>query len=258
MKLLFFSLLAFGDVLFVGGIFNECALGVVEYFGTFRRIVHAPEFFWPSSRQSVPETVRALHRKIRAHEGSLMLVAHSKGAAEALILVLQHPELLRTGRIHRLLLIQGAFGGSPLARASCFGLMTPLRFFFREVLVSMEPENTRTLLQEAYKSFVAQTSGSERENFSKKIFYLRSAIEADELSSALLPIWRLCGDQLSHLGQHDGILLTEEEKFDAIGQDLGVVQFDHFDLVMRGVGMRASEEKRSSALRHAFMQVLED
>src|SRR5439155_12749343 len=45
----------------------------------------------------------------------VVLVGHSKGGASVVLAVLRHPELMLEGKVDRVVAIQGAFGGSPVA-----------------------------------------------------------------------------------------------------------------------------------------------
>src|SRR5262249_34070830 len=83
--------------------------------GVPRRRIH---FLFPSSRHSVEENRAAVRDELGriAEEGPerLVVIAHSRGACDALAFALHGPQLVRD-RVKALFLVQGAFGGTGLA-----------------------------------------------------------------------------------------------------------------------------------------------
>ena len=68
----------------------------------------------PDSNGKPLENAAWLEKELAQIDGSLVLVAHSKGAFESLVFAVQHPEFIEQ-RVRGLYLIQGAFRGSAIA-----------------------------------------------------------------------------------------------------------------------------------------------
>ena len=115
--------LANKHVIFVAGILNEFADIINSYFTDNINAVIALgatySYIGPSSALSIPENAALLYEEInkiaQEVQKPIILVGHSKGAAEILHALYTHPELILNQSIERALLIQPAIGGSPLA-----------------------------------------------------------------------------------------------------------------------------------------------
>jgi pimeloyl-ACP methyl ester carboxylesterase len=107
---------------FVGGFRNE---GLPGYFaqnahemrsqGISRSSIH---FIYPSSRETVEGNAREVcsrfHETASIGPERLVVIAHSRGACDALAFALQYPEFVDR-HVHSMFLVQGPFGGSAVA-----------------------------------------------------------------------------------------------------------------------------------------------
>lgn len=113
-------------VIFVAGIMNGVVGAFAGYFDPNVEVLkdeygaHVREI-GPNSWNSVQSNVPILYEKwMRIYNKShrkLIVICHSKGCAESLLTVLKYPSLIEEGIVDRLVLVQGAVGGSPLANS---------------------------------------------------------------------------------------------------------------------------------------------
>ncbi len=114
-----FSIPAFSseiETLIVPGLFNE---NRPNYWNAFRdqldRAGLKSDLFTQISSNDIALNSERLCIDIAQRKQSLIIVAHSKGAAEAILCLARYPNLIKTGKVIEAIFIQGAFG-SPLAR----------------------------------------------------------------------------------------------------------------------------------------------
>ncbi len=107
---------------FICGLFNENMPG---YFtqnvkelrakGVPRPSIHLIK---PDSQQTTEENARSVRTELQRIAGQgperLVLIGHSRGACDALVFALQNPKFFKE-HIHAMFLIQGPFGGTPVA-----------------------------------------------------------------------------------------------------------------------------------------------
>ena len=240
-------------VIFVPGFLNEFARGPIEYFKSNRVALRRDldgqfTLFSSPSWQSIHQNSETLHRRLLAiykkSKKPVILFGHSKGAAETLYLVLRHPELILDGIVDRVVLIQAALGGSPLAYA------VNSRYVVRAVysllgggFKSMHPHYTKKEFLKASVYFMNFLLGRYSESkmievqkmISDRIFYVRSYSPTANLNFGAQFITRYLTMDLLYYGKNDGILLTHKQWLPWIGQDLGVLETDHTALTIDGM-----------------------
>jgi pimeloyl-ACP methyl ester carboxylesterase len=234
--------------LFVGGFLNEAIPG---YFADNLAVVTeqlgaSASTLFPSSAASMEDDARqirdAVNAAYEARHKPIVLVGHSKGAASSVLAVLQYPEL--AARVDRIIAIQGAFQGSPLAD----GLLTsmPIPFVFKRLkgLPSLSPSTTKA-------TFAAALAKPREEPFNawlaSRVFYVRSWEAAGDVAYELA----ITHEFLSKYGSRhsDGLLLEEAQKLDGVGRDLGVLKGDHAAFVVRGPLSNSSADERRAFTR---------
>ena len=185
----------------------------------------------------------------------LILIAASKGGAETILMLLENPTWLASGKIHRVVGIQPAVNGTPLAdiaTAKCTddhdSLICQLFAdspYAREGLASLKTDRVAQEIQPR----LARLSDDERSSFTHRLFYVRASQRSLFRVSLEFKIpWLL---NLDHGGENDGMLLTAQEKLPNLGTDLGVLQSDHAGLF--GAPAFSNE---SYAFRQGFMWAL--
>ncbi len=281
-------------VVFVGGILNEVANLINNYYDDNRKAIEelggSYTSLKPNSKKSIPENAETEYREIlKIYYGfnsennerpikPLILIGHSKGGAETLYTILTHPELILDGVIDRVLLIQPAIGGSPLANQEPSWCLRCVSYVL-DILPTLHRPNLTTLsTQEAARNFdeafetyqrffqkMAQTQGYEaaqkaKEEVSSKIFYVRSKIDPDanpsQIGLGTKIVLSACRNHLDTQEDNDGLLLTTAQMDTRIGTDLGIMISDHVGLTVSLVST-LSREDRKAFTRAAIEQIYE-
>jgi hypothetical protein len=210
----------------------------------------------PPSDQDVPVTAELIASKAydsyyRGEKQPLILVGHSKGAAETLDAVLSHPDLMVNGIVEKVILIDGAINGSPVAT----GVMSQpeLRLFskpIRDGLIALEPVKMRTLFNGKIAALKAKLTPDQYADFSGRIFYVRG----HSTDAGTAPVIKLTHSYLDHQGSgdNDGLVLVEDQKRDDIGVDLGVMDTDHGGLTCGQPMTYVTGEQRKAFTRALF------
>jgi pimeloyl-ACP methyl ester carboxylesterase len=258
-------------VIFVDGLLNEAAHLVGNYFcdniSEIKDLGISHSHIGYLSSYSVPKNADTLvgdiHETYVRVKLPIILVGHSKGGAECLYAILKNPHLLQSGIIDRVVLINPAVGGSPLADnvsknilARCFSK------YLGAGLRSIQPENSRKIFSEAlefFKQFLitkseksltsssttssstsaSSTSSVKRntgndsfKNLSDRVFYIRGAAAADDLCWGVRFVIFFCRQPLDASVPNDGLLHVEDQMLHGFGIDLGILDSDHIDLVV--------------------------
>lgn len=200
---------------------------------------------YPSSHQSASENARVLSETMlglfskgnNKGEGKglpIIIIAHSKGAAESLLMAIQYPGLVTSGIIEKVVTIQAGIS-TPLAELAdigqqvCGPKLSPCGFVrnvFKDGLESLREKNSSLMFSQSIKNL--QQSGHFHA-VSKAIFYVRSS---QTVVTGLAPSLVGTYKYLNKFGQNDGVINVEKQKLDGLGNDLGIISADHADLVM--------------------------
>ncbi len=188
----------------------------------------------PSSRRTNEANaaeVRARFLEI-AREGPerLVVIAHSRGASDALAFALENPKFVKD-HIRALFLVQGAFGGSGLAgyvtgsgepmdrrmklrHRIVAGLVGRLARVFagaekREIMEGMSPEASSAFWAKALDKDVATLA-----EVGSKVFYVRSSLPpARQRAIRRAMAWYL----LAYHGPNDGVVALEDQSLPGFG-----------------------------------------
>ncbi len=243
-------------VLFVGGILNGLAKLVPGYFSDNREAVEhelggESSYFGPSSRNSIPENSQILKEHILKthfeHQKPLILVGHSKGAAEILHVILEYPDLILEGCVERIILIQAPIQGAPVAnepsRWICYEAIKAITGLETETLSEV---GAKTVFDLAFEHYHAAITDEAKHDFvSNRIFYVRSASKSEDHSYCLQLVLGITQHQPEIHGHSDGLIPVNAQLDSRIGIDLGVVQADHFGLVIPWVSGFSKKERKA-------------
>jgi hypothetical protein len=226
----------------------------------------------PSSRRTTAanaESVRARFLEI-AREGPerLVVIAHSRGACDALAFAIGDPVFVRD-RVQAMFLIQGPFGGSGLAgyvtgsgapmdrqmklrhriMASLIGRMT--RAFAKdESLDAMEG-----MTPEASAAYWAKALDKDKETLAEvgsKTFFIRSALLPSRQRFARRAMaWYL----QAYLGPNDGVVALEDQSLPGFGTVIATLEAGHSDLTCNAPTSRARKGDRRALTRSIVMAV---
>jgi len=202
----------------------------------------------------------------RSPEKKSILIAHSKGAAEALLMVLQHPELITDGLISEVVLVDGAFNGTPLAylwQDFChLGRMTEIAakdldlcrilMSWTDGVNSMKPNRIRPIMAQA----IASISEGTKSSIGKHLWSIHCQFGdlRTQWKSKLAIPWAY----LKLYGDNDGVILTADENLQTslgIGTDLGLFFSDHMSL-LSGTSVAELETEREGFARALIRQMV--
>lgn len=226
----------------------------------------------PSSRRTNEANaaeVRARFLEI-AREGPerLVVIAHSRGASDALAFALENPKFVKN-HIRALFLVQGAFGGSGLAgyvtgsgepmdrrmklrHRIVAGLVGRLARVFagaekREIMEGMSPEASSAFWAKALDKDVATLA-----EVGSKVFYVRSSLPpARQLAIRRAMAWYL----LAYHGPNDGVVALEDQSLPGFGTVIANLEAAHADLTCNGPSSRKLRKYRMALARSIVMAV---
>jgi len=188
----------------------------------------------PSSKIAIWENADRLYPQIQSlRQGSTknetVIVAHSKGGAEVLLMVLRHPELISKLGITKIVLVAAPIRGTDLAELA-EPASNPVTDFLNQEIPAL-PSFLPALINPIYADALSKLSAEEKNLIKAHVFYVRAQMSSDDIFSPLF---------LSHLllskahanGSNDGLIPTEnevllDEQGKAFGTDLGVMLGDH-------------------------------
>jgi pimeloyl-ACP methyl ester carboxylesterase len=213
--------------------------------------LRAVESVQPASSKSISDNADLLVADLesRSSRGPLLIVGHSKGAAEALVAMLKKPELLN--RDIKVVLLQGALRGAKLASLSdsfcssneALGLCDVLPFT-GEGLESLKRANQTALVER-----LKPKDGNTRALIQSKVFTIASfAKNANGMASMF---------QASHLylgreGRNDAVLNTVDGEWTDLATPLGVLEANHVEFT----GGEGQNQTRTRALVSLILKSL--
>jgi pimeloyl-ACP methyl ester carboxylesterase len=259
---------------FVGGLGSErmpayFAQNAAELraLGVPRPAIH---FLYPSSRMTVEENldeVRGEFLRIAAlgQEG-LVVIAHSRGACDALAFALHQPEFVRD-RVEAMFLIQGPFGGTALAdyvagdakpmdgRMSAGYRWLGSALGRREAgllkdgrhagMVGLKRESSR-----AYWRLELEERRDAARVVGPKVFFVGSK----STPARLRLFQRTMGTYLgTYYGPNDGLVAVDDQSLPGLGTSLGVLDAGHADLTRSFPATRAGRKSRRALIESVVM-----
>jgi pimeloyl-ACP methyl ester carboxylesterase len=226
----------------------------------------------PSSRQDSEaniDKVKARFLEI-AEEGpeKLVVIAHSRGACDALAFALGNPRFVEE-HVEALFLLQGPFGGSGVAEylvgdGPKMDRRMPLQHrivgnvlgrLARHAIRKSGSDAVEGMTHEASREFWASVLAKHSDavaTVSPKTFYVRCAIDPKKLRLARRSVaWYL---QIYH-GRGDGVVALVDQSLPGIGTVVATLQAGHADLTQKAPATRAPRSYRKALSRAVFMAV---
>jgi pimeloyl-ACP methyl ester carboxylesterase len=226
----------------------------------------------PSSHRRFEENVAAIWEAFRsiAAEGPepLVVIAHSRGACDALAFALRHPQFVRD-RVAYLFLIQGPFGGSAAAdyvlgqgepidgrippRPRALGRM--MGRIERNALRRGRHEGLMDLTHDAAEAFwndELETHVRAVPIVGPRTYYLESQASAQRSRPLLRPIARYVE---TYYGPGDGIVSLDDQSLPDLGTRLGVIAAAHHELVGGPASSPAGRKARRALMECLIMAV---
>ncbi len=260
----------------VGGMRNERMPGYfaqnvaeLEAHGVPPEAIHE---IHPSSDATFEENLDAIRAGFgeiaEAGPERLVVIAHSRGACDALAFALRDPGFVRD-RVEALFLVQGPFGGSGLADyvvgegTPMDRRMPPMARAVGGVVAGHE----RALMRRGRHGGLADlTSGSAREFWGKMLeehadaipavgprtYFVGAAVEASRQRFLRKPAARYLG---TYYGPNDGVVAVEDQSLPGLGTNLGALDVGHTDLTHRFPAARARPRLRRALIQAVIMAV---
>lgn len=256
-------------VLFVKGILNELAELISCYYRSNIKVVDglgmaSYQIKGPSSWNAVSENSGEIAdevQKIYNQTGRpVVLIAHSKGAAESLYAFLTQPQM--AAQIEKLVLIQGAIGGSPIAGDHLNWRLAAMSFFLNPAPESLFywPGLFSLVPIEAEKNFafaLDRLDEEQKREIAKKVYYVRSDEDAKQVGLGVKIVLKTVGKSLKSALENDGLVQVSSQFLPGLGQDLGVIHHvDHLGFTISGFNSKTDEE-REAFTRALFSKVYE-
>lgn len=261
---------------FVAGFHNERMPGYftrnakeLRAHGVDRRAIHV---IAPSSHETFDENfdeVRDKFREVaRAGPEKLVVIAHSRGACDALAFALRNPDFVRD-HVHAMFLVQGPFGGSGLAdyvtgAGPSMDRRIPWKYrLIAHLLGVVERRSLRRgklgglpgLTRDASRSFWKELLDEHKEAIpvvGPRTFYVTSETPAPSLRIfKRAAAWYL----RTYFGSSDGVVARGDQSLEGIGTVLAVLDAGHTDLTNRFPSSRAARNYRNALIQCILMTV---
>jgi pimeloyl-ACP methyl ester carboxylesterase len=186
----------------------------------------------------------------------LILVGHSRGAAEILLALLQSEDAV-LDNIAQAVLFQGAYYGSPLAEGSVrkFEKWCESRLGFKmkglcddstSFLVGIRGLNPKYVTG-VFAKAIQEASEERKDLLKEKVSFVRASTS---FKNASYPFKALYLYNKRKTGEaNDGILTTSEQMIEGLGYDFGVYESDH-------IGLTGEKSKRVPPPSDFFAYVL--
>ncbi len=237
--------------------------------GVPKRAIHVVA---PSSHKTVEENAVALRDEFAdiANRGPerIVVIAHSRGACDALAFALGNPEFVES-RIEAMFLVQGPFGGSGLADF-VIGDGPPLDSAIRAVprtIARMIGGFERWMVRRGRHGGLASITTERSHHYwaaameensdavgvvGPKTFYIEGETEPSRLRLFL----RATASYLTlHFGPNDGVVARGDQSLPAVGTSLGIFDVGHSDFTRKQPGSRAGKRSRKALMDAIVMAV---
>ena len=226
----------------------------------------------PSSKRTVEENrtdvAEILQELASRGPQRLVIIAHSRGACDAMAFALHEPEFVQE-RVEAIFMIQGAFGGTGLADfvldqgEPIDGRMGPGHRFMSNTIYKLErtfghanrvhglSDMTCQAAQTYWRSSMTLCA-SAIPMVSPRIYY----VEASAANSRLPMVQRTLRKYLSiHYGPNDGIVAREDQSIEGIGQIVASVEAGHADLTRQGFASHAGRRSRQALVQSILIAI---
>ncbi len=264
---------------FVSGLGNErmpnyFAQNVAELQaqGVPRSAIHEVR---PSSHASLAENLARIREGFReaaaAGPERLVLIAHSRGACDALAYALREPNFVRD-RVAALFLVQGPFGGSGLAdyvvgEGEPMDRQMPRRA--RVVAKAVGALERLALKRGRHAGLEELTRDAAREFWdheldahasaipvvSSRTFFIGASVSPSQQHLLRKPLARYLHE---YYGPNDGVVVASDQSLEGLGTDLGRLDAGHTDLTHRFPAARARPRLRRALIQAIIMAVGRD
>ena len=262
---------------FVAGFRNE---GMRGYFaqnvkelraqGVPREAIHV---IAPSSDRTIAGNAPEVNARFRAIAAQgpepLVVIAHSRGACDALAFALANPRFVRD-RVRALFLVQGAFGGTAVAdyvAGDGPGLDRRIPLRHRALAGLAGRVETRRLKRGEHGGLAELTRSAAREFWERTLeehadavpivgprtFYVTSRTTPARLRSVLRSTAWYLSTAVS--GPNDGMVALEDQSLPELGTVLAVLDAGHADLTGRAPTTRAPQQVRRALIQGIVMAV---
>ena len=257
---------------FIGGFGNEAMPGYfvqntreVRARGVPRGAIHS---IFPSSHATIEDNAPKVRDRLReiAREGPepLVIVAHSRGACDALAFALADPEFVRD-RVAALFLVQGPFGGTALAdyvhgEGPEMDRRMPTRF---RVVAHLVGRIEKGLIRRGKHGGLADLTREGSRRFWARMLEVHAGavpivgpktyfLRAECAPAGLTRMLRSVGWYLKvYDGPNDGVVAVRDQYLPGFGTSLGVLECGHGDLTCR-----AGSDRPHRLLREAFIRCI--
>jgi hypothetical protein len=261
---------------FIGGFQGERMLGYFTQNAKELRARSIPKhfvhFITPSSHKSVPEncdSVRARFLEI-ARQGSekLVVIAHSRGACDALAFALENPEFV-ADHLEAMFLVQGPFGGSGLADyvvGEGHALDDKLPWRHRLIAYALGKLEAHQLHRGKDGVLTSLTRSASQEYWEEvleehedatpivgpKTYYVTTQATPARLNFFLQTTASYLG---AYFGPNDGIVALGDQALPEVGTVLAVLDAGHRDLTNRFLSSRAKKRLQIALIDAIIMAV---
>ncbi|MHC5537223.1 alpha/beta fold hydrolase [Singulisphaera rosea] len=261
---------------FVAGFHNERMPGYfarnvkeLRAHGVDRRAIHV---IAPSSHETFDENFDEVRDKFldvaKTGPEKLVVIAHSRGACDALAFALRNPDFARD-HIHAMFLVQGPFGGSGLAdfvtgAGPSMDRSIPWKYrLIAHVLGVVERRSLRRgklgglpgLTRDASRDFWRRLLDGHKEAIpvvGPKTYYITSETPAPSLRIfKRAAAWYL----RTYVGASDGVVARGDQSLEGFGTVLAVLDAGHTDLTNRFPSSRAAKNYRNALVQCILMTV---
>ncbi len=261
---------------FIGGLFNEQMPGYFQQNVKELRARGVPQssihFVKPDTQQTVAGNVKSVRTELRAIAAQgperLVLIGHSRGACDALAFALQNPKFVAE-HIRALFLIQGPFGGTPVAdyvngegppmdRRMPTGYRVMGQAIGRlesgllgddkhEAIASLNRKDS-----DGFWNELLRTNHAAVPVVGPKTFYVTS-----RTGPSHHPLFqRVTGWYLgTYYGPNDGMVALEDQSLPGLGTVLAVLDVGHTDLTRRFPAARPKHRLRNALVDAIIMAV---
>lgn len=195
----------------------------------------------PSSFNNMEANAKWISLELKSKkEKPLIVVAHSRGAAELYLALLKDPSLFEQASIHKIIFVQGAFSGSPLAEwvttllqktcptksPSQTSEVCSFAKLFEQSAQSLNPY-TAIEIRSRYQKNLKDTA---KLHFQNNVYFVRSQSSSKTTTMPLKASHAYLKRYYNGF-YNDGILLTSHQRIKGMGQDLGILEADHLSLL---------------------------